>query len=96
MRTASIGVPLDQFCPDVSELPHTVRLSSLLERVLLDEEDGAPRGVVDLNPVRQLVAALVKKGGRHTRHGENPPVWKMDACARGEANASLLPLEFSA
>ena len=78
---ASIGVPLDAFCPDVSELPHTVHLRSLLERVLL-EEDGAPRGVVDLNPVRQLVAALVNNGGRHARHGKNPPVSRKDACAR--------------
>ena len=51
---------------------------------MLLEEDEAPRGVIDLNPVRQLVTALVNNGGRHARHGKNPPICKRDACARGK------------
>ena len=88
---AGIGVSLDELCPDVSVLPRTVCLRSLLERVLL-EEDGAPRGVDDLNPVRQLVASLVNNDGRQDHHGKNPPFWKKDACSRGETRVSLLSL----
>ena len=77
------GVCLSDLCPDVSRTPHTVRLRSLLERVLVDEKTGAPRAEVDLRPLRQLVAALVNCGNRHDRHGLNAP--KMtDACARGK------------
>ena len=67
----------------MASIPHTARLSHLLERVLL-EADGTPRGEVDLSPVRHLVAALVNKGNRHDRHGKLPPEWKKDACARGK------------
>jgi hypothetical protein len=77
------AVRLHSFCPDVASTPHTVRLSSLLEKVLL-EPDGTPRTEVDLNPVRQLVASLVNNGNRHDRHGKLAPDWKKDACARGK------------
>ena len=80
------GVRLRDYCPDVAETPHSVRLSSLLERVLLDE-DRAPRDVVDLNVVRQLVSAFVNCGGRHTRHGKDPPGLK-DPCQRGKPSCS--------
>ena len=46
------GVCLESYCPDVGATPHTVRLGSLLERVLMDEKTGRPREVVDLRPVR--------------------------------------------
>ena len=36
------GVCLEDYCPDVARTPHTVRLRSLLERVLLDEASGLP------------------------------------------------------
>lgn len=80
--SADRGVVLGDYCPDVAGTPHTVRLRSLLERVLLDD-DGAPREVVELNAVRQLVAALVNCGGRHDRHGKGPPGPK-DPCLRGK------------
>jgi len=80
---AAAAVRLHSFCPDVASTPHTVRLSSLLEKVLL-EPDGTPRTEVDLNPVRQLVAPLVNNGNRHDRHGKLAPDWKKDACARGK------------
>ena len=60
-----------------------MRLRSLLERVLV-AEDGTPLSEVNLDPLRQLVAALVNKGNRHDRHETGAPVWKKDACARGK------------
>jgi len=75
-------VVLGDYCADVAATPHTVRLGSLLERVLLDDE-REPRDVVDLNALRQLVAALVNCGGRHDRHGKEVPGPK-DPCMRGK------------
>ena len=43
------------FCPDVSVGPQTVRLSSLLRRVL-ETPEGDAVAEVDLAPIRQLVA----------------------------------------
>ena len=77
------GVCLEAFCPDVSATPHTVRLRSLLEALLLDRETGAPLTEVDLRPLRQLIAALVNCGNRHDRHLLNAPTIN-DACARGK------------
>ena len=83
--TGECGVCLSDFCPDVSMAPQTVRLSSLLRRVL-ETPDGDPVAEVDLSPIRQLVAALVNKGCRHDLgHGMNPrPVLGKDPCARGK------------
>jgi hypothetical protein len=78
------GVCLSDFCPDVSATPHTVRLSSLLRRVL-ERPGGEPVAEVDLSPIRQLVAALVNKGCLHDQgHGMERPVLKKDPCARGK------------
>ena len=77
-------VRLQDFCPDVASTPHTVRLRSLLERVL-QQADGTPAAEVDLSPVRQLVAALVNKGNRHDKgHAMERPVLGKDPCARGK------------
>ena len=77
-----VEVCLDDYCADVSTTPHTTRLSHLLERVLRSD-CGEAVAEVDLNPIRQLVAALVNQGGRHDRHGMRAPK-KKDACARGK------------
>ena len=55
---AGIDVSLNEFCPNVSVFLCTVRLRSLLGRVLL-KEDGAPRGRVDLNPHESLLLLLL-------------------------------------
>ena len=77
------GVCLGEYCPDVSTTPHTVRLRSLLERLLVDEESGKPAEEVDLRPLRQLIAALVNCGNRHDAHLTGAPK-ATDACARGK------------
>ena len=48
---AGSGVRLSDYCPDVAATPHTVRLSSLLRRVL-ETPEGAPVAEVDLSPIR--------------------------------------------
>ena len=56
-------------------------------RHVLDEVCGA--GVlepdeVDVHPLRRLVAALVQRVARHTKHGLQPPKVGVHACARGK------------
>ena len=57
--------------------PQCVDLYSVLESVL-DTDDGA----VTLQPLHRLLAAIIETGQRHTGHGEGPPVWGRDSCAR--------------
>ena len=59
------------------DAPERVNLRALLDRAL--EGDGP----VDLEPVRRLVAALVRWSGRHDMHGKDPPS-KGHPCARGK------------
>ena len=61
----------------VSNAPERVNLRALLDRAL--ESDGP----VDLEPVRRLVAALVRWSGRHDMHGKQAPLEK-HPCARGK------------
>jgi hypothetical protein len=77
-----VEVHLEDYCADASSTPHTTRLSHLLQRVLCNDR-GEAVSEVDLNPIRQLVAALVNRGGRHDRHGVRKPK-TTDACARGK------------
>ena len=78
------GTCLSDFCPDVTAAPQTVRLSSLLRRVL-EQPDGEPVQEVDVSLLRQLIAALVNKGCLHDKgHGSEKPVLKKDPCARGK------------
>ena len=49
--------------------PERTRLRAVLDGVF-DAKDGA---VVDLTPVRRLVAALVQSSGRHKLHQMGPP-----------------------
>jgi hypothetical protein len=61
----------------VSNAPERVNLRALLDRAF--EGDGP----VDLEPVRRLVAALVRWSGRHDMHGKQAPLEK-HPCARGK------------
>ena len=63
----------------VRDEPIRVNLRAVLDKLFADEAAGR---ILDLRPVRRLVASLVQKCGRHDRHGELPPK-KSDACARG-------------
>ena len=59
------------------DAPERVNLRALLDEALQGE------GPVDLGPVRRLVAALVRKSGRHDMHGMQAPTEK-HPCARGK------------
>ena len=56
--------------------PERVNLRALLDRAMAGE------GPVDLEPVRRLVAALVRWSGRHDMHGKQAPL-ERHPCARG-------------
>ena len=60
--------------------PERMNLRGLLDKVY---EQAAASAVIDLQPVRRLVAALVHRVARHTKHGVLPPKFT-DACARGK------------
>ena len=60
--------------------PERLNLRAVLDRVF-DEADCSDS--VDVQPVRRLVAALVHRVARHTKHGHQPPKFGIDACARG-------------
>ena len=57
-----------------------MNLRGLLDKVY---EQAAASAVIDLQPVRRLVAALVHRVARHTKHGVLLPKFT-DACARGK------------
>ena len=66
--------------------PERMRLRHFLDKVLQDELADRP---LDLQPVRRLVAALVKSSARHTQHHEGPPS-KKHACFRGTEKSPWL------
>ena len=68
----------------VGGVPERTRLRPLLDRVFASAKEGGGDGKVDLEPVRRLVAALVKTSGRHTMHGKRAPRLGKDPCARGK------------
>ena len=61
--------------------PDRVNLRLLLDKVFTSGSDA--ESVVDLQRVRRLVAALVNRVARHTKHGVQAPRLGVDACARG-------------
>ena len=58
-----------------------VQLRPLLDDLFSQASDGRP---LELEPLRRLVAALVKSSGRHTHHGLNAPKLGKHSCARGK------------
>ena len=62
----------------VGDAPERVNLRAVLDRAFAGE------GAVDLEAVKRLVAALVRRSGRHDMHGTRPPSEK-HPCARGKA-----------
>jgi len=65
----------------LSDTPERVRLRELLDRVFRERDAQK----INLEPVRCLVAALVKASGRHTMHGKLRPTLGKHPCARGKA-----------
>ena len=63
--------------------PDRMNLRRLLDRIFA-EEQGAGQRSVDVQPVRRLVAALVNRVARHTKHGMEAPKLGVHACARGK------------
>ena len=61
----------------LGDAPERVNLRALLDQTLQG------KGPVDLEPVRRLVSALVRKSGRHDMHGKQAPSAK-HPCARGK------------
>jgi len=59
--------------------PDRVNLRGLLDRVYAGSEKE-----VDVQCVRRLVAALVNRVARHTKHGHHAPTLGVHACARGK------------
>ena len=66
--------------------PERLNLKSVLDEVYSRGHDFA--GAVDVQPLRRLVAALVNRVARHTRHGMGPPKLNVHACARGKEGCS--------
>ena len=62
--------------------PDRVCLRGLLDKVYAAKEVSA--GNVDVQRVRRLVAALVNRVARHTKHGHDAPTLGVHACARGK------------
>ena len=62
--------------------PERVNLRQVLDAVL--SGGSLSNGFVDVQPLRRLVAALVNRVARHTRHGMGPPKIGVHACARGK------------
>ena len=60
--------------------PETMNLRAVLDVVL---GPGRRPQAVDVQPLRRLVAALVQRVARHTKHGMGPPKLGEHACARG-------------
>lgn len=58
--------------------PDRVNLRGLLDKVFAVED------AVDVQRVRRLVAALVNRVARHTKHGHQAPTLGVHACARGK------------
>jgi hypothetical protein len=67
--------------------PERLRLSYLLDKVLGAEGDAG--GEVVLQSVRRLVAALVQRTARHTKHGKQCPKFGVDPCARGKESCPV-------
>ena len=88
---AELGFPVPEV--DVTAEERAQRLVNGLEpervnlRHVLDEVCGTgpvELDEVDVHPVRRLVAALVQRVARHTKHGLQAPKIGVHACARGD------------
>ena len=62
--------------------PDRVNLRGLLDKVFVSQRDT--ENIVDVQRVRRLVAALVNRVARHTKHGVQAPQLGVHACARGK------------
>lgn len=62
--------------------PDRVNLRGLLDKVFAAPSDAA--SATDVQRVRRLVAALVNRVARHTKHGHQAPTLGVHACARGK------------
>ena len=62
--------------------PDRVNLRGLLDKVFACGDNA-----VDVQRVRRLVAALVNRGARHTKHGHQAPTLGVHACARGKGGS---------
>ena len=62
--------------------PERVNLRHVLDEIC--GTDAVERDEVDVHPLRRLVAALVQRVARHTKHGLQPPKVGVHACARGK------------
>ena len=68
--------------------PDRMNLRSLLDRVF-EAADRGGEASVDVQPVRRLVAGLVHRVARHTRHGVDAPTIGVHACARGKEGCAF-------
>lgn len=64
------------------QTPERINVREVLDEVL--GVSGQEPAEVDVQPVRRLVAALVQRVARHTKHGLQPPKVGVHACARGK------------
>jgi len=67
--------------------PERLNLRALLDKIFASTDGDAEE--VDLQRVRRMVAALVQRVERHTRHGVDKPTLNVHACARGKESCPV-------
>ena len=70
--------------------PECLNLRKVLDEAFASEASGK----LDVQPVRRLVAALVNRVARHTKHGMGPPRLGVHACARGKEGCVFCRYDF--